>query len=296
MNIFLILGTSLGIALLSLLGVLIFGKSGRLTGTHRFIVPFAIGAFLAVAFFELIPETLEASAAYGPIAIVGGFFLFYLLSNVLHTYHHHHDDHGHEDTCSDTKVTAMILLLGDAVHNFTDGVVIATAFFVNPAVGFVTALGVALHEIPQEIAEYGVLRHAGYAPQKAALLNFASALGVVVGAGATILFATYFTPYLWVLMGVAAGNLLYVATSDLLPGVHQESRKSGAFLASFIATLAGVVVVASLITYSHNTFGHGHEHESAHEVEHDEHDVGHDDHDEDHEVHHEEDEHEDRAH
>jgi len=290
MDIFLILGTSLGIALLSLLGVLFFGKSGRLTGTHRFIVPFAIGAFLAVAFFELIPETLEASAVYGPIAIVGGFFLFYLLSNVLHTYHHHHDDHTHEDTCSDTKVTALILLLGDTVHNFTDGVVIATAFFVNPAVGFVTALGVALHEIPQEIAEYGVLRHSGYTPKKAALLNFASALGVVVGAGATIVFATYFTPFLWVLMGVAAGNLLYVATSDLLPGVHQESRKSGAFLTSFIVTLAGVVVIASLITYSHNTFGHDHGLELGHEEDHDEHDEDHEEHRE------EEGEHDEHAH
>ena len=153
-----------------------------------------------------------------------------------------------------------MLLWGDAIHNFTDGIVIATAFIVNPTVGFVTAFGVALHEIPQEIAEYGVLLSAGYSPKKAALLNFASALGVVVGAGATMLLAASFASFTWVLTGIAAGNLLYVATSDLLPGVHQESQKSGAFMKSFIATLVGVVLVGSLIIYTHTAIGEHHEH------------------------------------
>jgi len=260
MDIFLILGASFAIAALSLLGVLFFGKSGHLTGTHRFIVPFAIGAFLAITFFELIPETLAASEFYGAVAIVTGFLLFYLLSNILHTYHHHHDDHGHDDHCAATKVSAMMLLWGDAVHNVTDGIVIASAFFINPAVGIAATIGIALHEIPQEIAEYGVLLKSGYSPKKALFLNFLSALGVVFGAGISLLFITFLNEYIWILTGVAAGNLLYVATSDLLPGVHKESHQSGSFMPAFLATVFGLVLVVSVIEVTHATFGHSDEH------------------------------------
>lgn len=239
------------ISLLSLVGVFFFGKTGHVTGTHRFIVPFAIGAFLAITFFELIPETLHGSESFGAIAIVAGFLMFYLLSNILQTYHHHHDDHGHHDHCGATKVSAIMLLWGDAVHNFTDGIVIASAFIVNPAVGFVTTLGIALHEIPQEIAEYGVLLKAGYSRKKALLLNFISALGVIVGAMVSISFIAFFSEYIWILTGVAAGNLLYIASSDLLPGVHTESHKSGTFIPAFIATLLGVVIIGALVAFTH---------------------------------------------
>jgi len=243
--------TALAVSSLSLVGVAFFGRTGRLVGTHRFIVPFAIGAFLGITFFELIPETLESSELYGAIAIVTGFLLFYLLSNILHTYHHHHDEHGHDDHCAATKVSAVMLLWGDLIHNMTDGIVIASAFFINPAVGIVTAVGIALHEIPQEIAEYGVLLKAGYTPKKAMVLNFLSALGTVFGAGLSILFMSALSEYIWILTGIAAGNLLYIATSDLLPGVHKESHKSGSFIPAFTATVIGVVVVAAMIQYTH---------------------------------------------
>lgn len=257
MTILLILLSTFVIALLSVLGMLFFGEKGHVKGTHRFIVPFAVGAFLAITFFELIPETLKASQVYGSVAIVAGFLLFYFISNILHTYHHHHDCHS-DDGCGATRVSALLLLWGDFVHNITDGVVIASAFIVNPTVGIVTSIGVALHEIPQEIAEFGVLRSAGYSNLRAAALNFLSATGVFVGAGLTVLLAAYFSDYLWVFMGVAAGNLLYVAASDLLPGVHRDSHTDGSFLRSFIATVIGVVVVGFLIVYAHENFTHFH--------------------------------------
>ena len=251
--------------------MLFFGKKGHLVGTHRFIVPFAIGSFLGITFFELIPETLHASEVYGSVAIIGGFLLFYLVSNILHTYHHHHDCQGDDDNCSTTRVTAMLLLWGDFVHNITDGVVIASAFFVNPTVGIATAIGVALHEIPQEIAEFGVLRSAGYSPLRAAGLNFLSATGALVGAGITVALASFFEGYLWLFMGIAAGNLLYVAASDMLPGVHRESHANGSFVGSFVATLLGVAAMGVLIMYGHSYFGHEHEHNEFIEEEHNEH-------------------------
>ena len=171
---------AVAVAFLSLIGVFIFGNRGHLAGTNRFIVPVAMGVFLGVVFFELIPETLEAGGEYGSLAIVAGFLSFYLLSYLLHTYHHHHDAHCDTGDCED-RAGASLLLVGDAVHNLADGIVIASAFLINPAVGIATTIGIALHEIPQEIVEYGVLLKAGYTKGKAALLNLISASTVVIG-------------------------------------------------------------------------------------------------------------------
>jgi zinc and cadmium transporter len=241
---------SVAVALLSLTGVFIFGKRGYLTGTHRFILPVAIGVFLGVIFFELIPETLEASHEWGPVAILAGFLGFYLLSFVLDTFHHHH--HNDADMCATGG--AKRLLIGDGVHNFADGIVIASAFMIDPTVGVITTIGIALHEIPQEIAEFGVLIHAGCTRKRAALYNLLSASTVVLGTVATVLFAEFLTPYIFILTGIAAGNLLYIATADLIPELRDTHK--GHFSHTFIATLMGVIVIAGLITYVHELTGH----------------------------------------
>ncbi len=238
------------ISLLSLVGVFFFGKSGHLTGTHRFIVPVAIGVFLGVVFFELIPETLEASHFYGSIAIATGFLSFYALSHYLRTYHHHHEDA--HDECEHTR-GARMLLIGDAIHNIADGVVIASAFLLNPAVGIATTIGIALHEIPQEIAEYGVYIHAGYSKQKALFYNFISALSIFIGVSLSALFASL-GDFIWVLTGLAAGNLLYIAASDMIPELNHNTHKDH-FMQTFISTLIGLIAIVSLLTWSHENFG-----------------------------------------
>lgn len=253
---------SLSVASLSLIGVFFFGRRGHLAGTTRYIIPLAIGVFLGVIFFELVPETIEAGGEMGSLAIATGFIAFYLLSHLLHTYHHHHDNR-QGDSCED-KVGASMLLWGDAVHNLADGVVIATAFLIDPAVGIATTIGVALHEIPQEIAEFGVLVKAGYSKAQAAFLNFLSASSILVGALATIILASQFADYIWILTGLAAGNLLYIVASDLLPDEHEESRESGRVLESLITTLIGLILIISLLHWSHENFKH---HEHDHEEE-----------------------------
>lgn len=236
---------ALAITLLSLVGVFFFGKNGRLTGTHRFILPAAVGVFLGIVFFELIPETLEASHEWGPVAILMGFLGFYLLSHFLDTFHHHHFDQA--DACLHNG--ARMLLIGDTIHNLADGVVIASAFMINPAVGVLTTIGIALHEIPQEIAEFGVLMHSGCTKNKAALYNLLSASSVILGVAITYLFAQTFAPYLFMLTGIAAGNLLYIATTDLIPELRESHRDH--FFKTFLATLIGVALIATLITYTH---------------------------------------------
>lgn len=246
------------IALLSLTGILFFGEKGYLKGTHRFIVPIAIGVFLGVIFFELIPETLEGSEFYGAVSIAVGFLSFYLLSHYLRTYHHHHEDE--HDDCEHTRGASM-LLIGDAIHNVADGIVITSAFLLNPAVGIAATVGIALHEIPQEIAEYGVLIHAGYTKKEALAYNFLSASSIFLGVILSSLFIGL-GDYLWVLTGLAAGNLLYIAASDMIPELSHTTH-SDHFLQTFISTLIGLIAIVSLLTWSHEHFGH----EEAHGVD-----------------------------
>ncbi len=233
------------IALLALLGSLFFGKSGYLTGTHRFILPVAVGVFLGIVFFELVPETIEGSHEWGPLAILVGYLGFYLLSHFLETYHHHHFNH--EDTCK--KNGARKLLIGDGIHNIADGVVIASAFMISPATGILVTAGIALHEIPQEIAEYGVLIHAGYNRAQALFYNFLSASSVFIGILGTYAFIHQGEAYLFVLTGIAAGNLLYIATADLIPELKHSHRDH--FFKTFFATILGVALIGALITYTH---------------------------------------------
>lgn len=241
------------VALLSLTGVFLFGSRGHITGTHRFIIPLAIGVFLGVVFFELIPETLESGGESGSLPIALGFIGFFLLSQILHTYHHHHGDNCENDGCED-KVGASLLLVGDSVHNLADGIVIASAFLINPAVGIATTIGIALHEIPQEIVEFAILLKAGYSKGKAAFYNFLSASTVIVGVAITILLANTFGNYIWILTGLAAGNLLYIAASDLLPDLQEVSRQHGTTWQPFVAMLVGLLGIMFILNLTHTLF------------------------------------------
>ncbi len=235
------------ITLIALVGALFFHNDTHADERmHRYILPIAVGVFLGVVFFELIPETLEASHTFGPIAILVGFLGFYLLSHFLDTYHHHHTD-SHDD-CAHNG--ARMLLIGDGIHNFADGVVIASAFILNPVAGVMTAIGIALHEIPQEIAEFGVLLRAGYSKGKACLYNMLSASSVILGVLLTYFFIHTFADIVFVLTGIAAGNLLYIATADFIPELRHSHKNH--FVQTFAATLFGVVCIGVLITYTHS--------------------------------------------
>ncbi len=233
------------VASLSMIGILILGRRGHIVGTHRFVIPFAIGIFLGVIFFELIPETLESSGQYGSLMIVTGFLSFYLLSHLLSNYHHHchgDDHHNHE-----SKVYKI--LIGDGIHNIADGVVIASAFLINPSVGIATTIAIALHEIPQEIAEYGLLRSLGLSKMRALVYNLISASTIILGVFLAQLFIEVGN-WLWVLTGFAAGNLLYIAASDLIPELQGDEHKKH-FSSIFISTVVGLIFIVVIISFTH---------------------------------------------
>ena len=123
---------------------------------------------------------------------------------------------------------------------------------INPVVGALTTIGIAFHEIPQEIAEFGVLIQSGYSRKRAMFYNFISATTVFVGVLVTYFLMGSLNEYLFVITGIAAGNLLYIATADLIPELRHSHRDH--FFPTFFATLLGVVVIGVLVTYTHKLF------------------------------------------
>lgn len=255
------------VAVTSLIGVLFFSNSGHLEGVQRFVVPMAVGVFLSLVLYELIPETLMAEPQYGGIAVAFGFISFYILANLLHKRYHHL-----EAADCDRKGAAMLLLIGDAIHNMADGVILGGAFLIDPTLGFITAIGLALHEIPQEIVEFGVLVRAGYTKTKAAFYNLISASSIIVGTLFIVLVAEHASEYIWLLTGIAAGNLLFLAASDLLPRIHGNLKNYGSIWHSALSIALGFIIMTLVMTWTHENFGHGHEHDYEANVENEEHD------------------------
>ncbi len=257
-----------GVAICSLVGVFFFGNSRRLEGAERYVIPAAVGVFLSLVLFELIPETLEASSHWGGIAIAAGFIAFYVLSYELHRFFHRRDE---DDKDCDRKGAATLLLVGDAIHNFADGVILGAAFLIDPILGTAVAVGLALHEIPQEIVEFGVLVRGGFSRTRAALLNLLSASSIMLGVLVTMLFAAALQEYVWIMTGIAAGNLLYIAASDLLPRIHGTLRNYRSFWFTLFSLILGFTLMTCVLVYTHETFGHGpHDDQAEHEHEEDE--------------------------
>lgn len=250
------------VALCSLIGTLFFGNSRRLEGIEKFVIPTAVGVFLSLVLFELIPETLEANETWGGVAVAVGFILFYILSYELHRYFHAREE---DDKLCRQRGAATLLLVGDAIHNIADGVILGAAFLVNPALGTAVAVGLALHEIPQEIVEFGVLIRGGYSRLQAALLNLLSASSIIFGTVITLILSEHMAEYVWIITGIAAGNLLFIAASDLLPKVHGNLKSYGSFWTTLLALVLGFIIMTSTLIYTHETFGHGHTEEAQEE-------------------------------
>lgn len=242
------------VALASLIGALFFGNAKFIVTSERFFVPLTVGVFLSLVLYELVPETLEQSPEFGGIAVMFGFIGFYVLASILHKRYHKLE----VDEC-DRKGAAALILIGDAVHNLADGFILGAAFLIEPSVGVAVAIGLALHEIPQEIVEFGVLLRAGYSRTEAILRNLLSASSIIAGTLFIILVSEQAGEYVWILTGFAAGNLLFLAASDLLPRIHDTEKHAGKIWNSAILIVLGFAVMSSVITWTHHQFGHGHE-------------------------------------
>lgn len=248
------------VASASVAGVVFFGHDKRLIGAERYIVPVAVGVFLSLVLNELIPEVLAEAPKLGTVVIMLGFLGFYILAHKLHQRYHHLE----ADDCN-RKGAAALILVGDSIHNFADGIVLGGAFLIDPTVGVATAVGLALHEIPQEIVEFGVLVRAGYTRFRAAFLNFLSASTIVIGTVFVMLLSGQAGEYVWILTGFAAGNLLFLAASDLLPRIHGNLSHYGNIWYSATAIALGFLLMTLILIWAHEQ--HGDEHHFDTELE-----------------------------
>ena len=168
----------------------------------------------------------------------------------MHHWFHHHEGHGEE---KNSKITLPLIIFGDTLHNFMDGVVIAATFMTSIPLGIATALSIFAHELPQEIGDFGLMLHGGLRPGKIILVNILSASISLIGALITYLLGDILEGFLPMLLAVTAGFFIYIASSDLIPEMHHEKRKGFAFIQSslFIAGIFVMWVSVSLLEHGH---------------------------------------------
>lgn len=206
------------------------------------LVGFAAGALLGAAFFDLLPEALEIKNhnQVFPFAILGIFTLL-LFEKVL-KWHHCHD----REVC-DFPILSKSVIFGDAVHNFIDGLIISFSFALSPSAGIISTLAVFLHEVPQEIGDFGVLLHAGYKKNKIILYNIFTALTTPLGAIIGYFFLPFTSAILPQFIAFAAGMFIYIAVADLIPELRHKIR--GSEFTHYIAIVIGLAAVWILTIY-----------------------------------------------
>lgn len=209
---------------------------------HKFAdyaTPFAAGALIGAAFFDLLRDGLKEAGDNTDsvlIAAVVGIILFFLLERFLHWFHHHHEHRG-------IKPISSLVIIGDTLHNALDGVAIAASFLISPSTGVITTIAVAAHEIPQEIGDFGILIKNGMSRSRVLLVNALSALATTVAAVITFALGDAGHLPIPILLGLTAGFFIYIAASDIIPDIHENSHKKLLDIKPWLLVLGAVFVM-----------------------------------------------------
>lgn len=232
------------ISLLSFIGIL--GIGIKTSSIKKIIIPlvsFAAGALLGDVFIHLLPEIAEVSgiSTVASLYILLGISISFIMEKIIAWRHCHTPlDKGH------VHRFAYMNLIGDALHNLIDGLIIGSSYLVSIPVGIASTVAILLHEIPQEIGDFGVLIHGGFSKKKALLYNFLTALTAVVGTIIALLLSQSIGNMTQFLIPFAAGTFIYIAGADLIPELHKDdSVKSG--IIQTIAFIAGILVMMTLL-------------------------------------------------
>lgn len=211
------------------------------------LVAFSAGTLIGGAFLHLIPESLEHAhhATEIFIWVIAGFTMFFVLEKYLYW------RHCHDSECT-IHAFSYLNLIGDAIHNFIDGLIIGGSFFINPSIGWITTMSIVLHEIPQELGDFGVLIYGGFNKYKALLYNFLSALTAIIGTILGYYFAVHLEGFSHILLPFAAGGFIYIAGSDLIPELHEVKNRSQS-LQTMLTFILGI-----LFMYLFTLGGHTH--------------------------------------
>jgi len=234
------------VSLISLIGVFTLSlKREVLYKILLFLVSFAVGGLFGDAFIHLLPEAFKELGANltTSLYIIAGILIFFVLEKFIRWHHCHQPSHEQK-----WKPVVALNLIGDGVHNFIDGLIIGATYLVSIPLGITTTIAVILHEIPQEIGDFGVLVHGGLSIKNALIFNFLSAVTSILGAVISLTIGPHVQGYTTALVPITAGGFIYIAGSDLIPELHEgcEVKVSSAFW-QFVWLVLGVAIMASLL-------------------------------------------------
>jgi len=231
------------VSLISVIGILgLLWFKGGLRGVTFLLVSFAVGGLFGDAFIHLLPEAFEEFGASltAPLLVLLGILVFFVLEKFLRWRHCHLNE-------PETHIHPVVTmnLVGDAVHNLIDGTIIGATYMVSIPLGLATTLAIVLHEIPQEMGDFGILVHGGLSPKKAIGFNFLSAAFAIIGAILSLAIGPHLQGYAAALVPFTAGGFIYIAGSDLIPELQHDVRLSRSLI-QFSLILLGLALMALL--------------------------------------------------
>jgi zinc and cadmium transporter len=219
----------------------------KVTKYLHYLITFAAGVLLASAFFDLMPEGMHDIHIHeGLLFVLIGIIIFFFIERFIHWHHC-----GHEK-CN-KKSVGTLNIIGDSVHNFLDGIIIAGSFLINPITGIFTSIAIIAHELPQEIGDYSILIHSGYTHKKALKMNVLVSLTALLGGIFGFFLLNSFESFLPFLVLLTAGGFIYIALSDIFPDLHEHKEKNKIIIEAIILILTLVIfwVLFSFLGHAH---------------------------------------------
>ncbi|MCH7641027.1 ZIP family metal transporter [Patescibacteria group bacterium] len=210
-------------------------------------VPFAAGVLLTVALLGLLPEAVHEIGEKAFLFVLLSFVSAYLFEHTFFQVHHH--DHHIPGHTKSYNSAIPLIIIGDTIHNFIDGVAIASSFLVAPGLGLITAISTFLHEVPHEVSDFGLLLKAGWDKKRVLLVNVFSASLTIVGAFSVILFLQD-GPAVGILLSISAGMFLYLGASDFLPHIDEGGKKPIVAIAPFLIGIIIMILTFSAVPHS----------------------------------------------
>lgn len=238
------IGSSILVSLMALVGIATLAINDKLLKKIVILlVSLSGGALIGDAFIHILPETINKFGFDLSISlyILAGILLFFVLEKFIHWHHCRCPDHKHN------KPFVTTLLVGDSLHNFVDGLFIATSYLIDIHLGVATTIAVIFHEIPQEIGDFGVLVHGGMKKTKAIFINFLTALTALLGAITGLLIGSASDEFLKIILPLTAGGFIYVANADLFPELHKKSQHGIQSIIQFLMVLIGIGIMAGIL-------------------------------------------------
>ena len=236
------------ISLVSLIGITTLSlKEVFLRRILFLLISLAAGALLGDAFIHLLPEAFEETQSPLLVSLLtlAGILSFFLLEKFLH-WHHSHGEEEFSPEHARIHPVGNLVIVSDGVHNLIDGLAIGAAFMISTEIGIATTVAIALHEIPQEISDFGLLLHAGFSRSKALLVNFFSALTAFIGLGIAFWLGEMHAMFVPLISAFAAGNFIYIALADLVPEL-QKTKSTKRSTMQFFVILVGMGVMVLLL-------------------------------------------------